>query len=430
VNILFLTQASSLRLFYELMLALREQLEPDKIGFLISDSSYFEEFRHQVPEIESSSYVLLKEWEVMKGVKDGRVDLHALHCLQEELGTPNLWGPLVCDRRVLWGKKFAFRLDYKPRFAHEQVLSILQTSLEAIEGLFNELEPDLVVSFICTRVGEYASYLFARSRNIPFLNLRPTRIGNYMTYGTDVFEPSELVQAAYEKYLCGSGQERWVREAREYLKSVRSSDSRYEGTIRASRKPPPLKRGDKAPLSRRLLRLLKDEVDYRLSGEEVDRHLPGGIVPQIYWRLINPLRAKWVHARLAKEYVAESDLLTLDYAFFPLHTEPEVTLLVYSKEYMNQIEVARNVAYNLPVGMTLVVKEHPASVGKRPLGYYRKLLQILNVRLADPLTDSRPLVANAKIVTTISGSIGLEAVMLGKPVITFGGTPYEILPSQ
>ena len=49
----------------------------------------------------------------------------------------------------------------------------------------------------------------------------------------------------------------------------------------------------------------------------------------------------------------------------PKQKEPEVTLLVWGRPYINQIEVARKFARCLPVGMKLVVKEHPAAVGYR-----------------------------------------------------------------
>jgi hypothetical protein len=80
--------------------------------------------------------------------------------------------------------------------------------------------------------------------------------------------------------------------------------------------------------------------------------------------------------------------------------------------------------------MQVVVKEHPWSVGKRPLRYYQKLLQIPNVRLADPSLNSTPLIENARLVATIAGSIGFEAAVLRKPVIIWGHTPYEILPNM
>jgi len=120
----------------------------------------------------------------------------------------------------------------------------------------------------------------------------------------------------------------------------------------------------------------------------------------------------------------------MPYAFFPLHKEPEVTLLVYSRPFMNQIEVIRNLARSLPVGMRLVVKEHPACVGYRPLQYYRKLLEIPNVSLAPPELESRSALQHASLVCIISGSIGLEALVLEKPVVHLGRVPFEILPDS
>jgi hypothetical protein len=146
--------------------------------------------------------------------------------------------------------------------------------------------------------------------------------------------------------------------------------------------------------------------------------------------LVKPLRVRWQLARLSADYVAESELSSLDYVLFPLHVEPEVTQLVYATPYLNQIEVVRNVSRSIPVGMTLLVKEHPAAIGKRTLSYYRKLLEIPNVRLADPAIPSRPAVENARLVANIAGSMGWEAVLRQKPVVLFGRTPYEFLPSS
>ena len=78
--------------------------------------------------------------------------------------------------------------------------------------------------------------------------------------------------------------------------------------------------------------------------------------------------------------------------------------------------------------MILVVKEHPRSAGVRPLSYYKKLLEIPNVVLVEPSASSHELVRKANLVTVITGNIGLEAAVLGKPVIVFGETDYLALP--
>ena len=76
----------------------------------------------------------------------------------------------------------------------------------------------------------------------------------------------------------------------------------------------------------------------------------------------------------------------------------------------------------------MLVKEHPAALGKRPLTYYRRLLEIPNVRLAGPGSSSGPLIEKARLVATVAGTIGLEAAFRSRPVLLFGHAPYEILP--
>jgi capsule polysaccharide export protein KpsC/LpsZ len=85
---------------------------------------------------------------------------------------------------------------------------------------------------------------------------------------------------------------------------------------------------------------------------------------------------------------------------------------------------------SLPVGSILVVKEHPWMVGKRTQNAYRKLLDIPRVHLAPPDVTARDLAAGASLVAVITGSVALEAAMLGKPVITFGDCPYNALPDS
>jgi len=429
MNAIFMTQSSNVHMFYGLMEALREPLQLGRVGFYLSDSWFFRMFREHTPDIESGAYVLLKEWDITTKGERAKADISLLRHYEEVLGMPDLWGAIIADRRIIYGQKFALRQDYRPRLNHDEILAILQEGLIAIERFFDIVQPDFVASFQCTTFGEYLAYLLARQRGVPFLNLRPTRVANYVIYGESIFEPSRRVQEQYERYLTQGIQDQWTKRAQDYLLHARQEDARYEGVISPSRKPP--KTGRIARMAPRwdLLRLLRQEYHYRFRSPRCDANAPGVLVPYLYRVLLNPLRAHWINARFGKRYLSETDLDSLDYAFFPLHTEPEVTLMIYSRPYLNQIEVVRNIAYNLPVGMKLVVKEHPWSVGKRPVSYYQKLLAIPNVCLADPALPARPLIAHSHIVATIAGSVGFEAVLLGKPVVTFGGTPYEILPS-
>ena len=167
---------------------------------------------------------------------------------------------------------------------------------------------------------------------------------------------------------------------------------------------------------------------YNFGQYKHDNHYNGTIRPIIFSKLLKPLKVKYIDFRLRKKYITSDSLGNTDYAFYPLHKEPEVTLLVYSRPYLNQIEVIRSLARSLPVGMKLIVKEHPVSIGYRPLSYYKKIISIPNVILSSPSMTSRDLVNHAKLICIISGSIGLEALLMKKPVIVLGNAPFNFLP--
>ncbi len=429
MNAIFLTQSTGVRMFYSLMKALREPLELDRVGFLLSYYRSYQAFLQEVPDLESGQYSLLKEWEITRNARTGTADLDVIRRYERLLGNPYLWGPIVADRRVYLGDKSAFFQDYGARFSHTHMLNILEAGLIAMERFFDEVQPDFVVSFICVTFSEYLGYLVARSRGIPVLNLRTTRMHNYVTYGESIFEPSERIREAYERQLTDGSSREWMEEAGEYVDFVRTEHARYDGNIALSipgllpRVPGPLR------LPGAVLRTIRSEYEWRF-GKVRDPRVHSTIAPMINSRVFKPLRVRWQHRRLSRDYVTADELPSLDYVLFPMHVEPEVTLLVYSTPYLNQIEVIRNVSQSIPVGMTLLVKEHPAAIGKRSTNYYKKLQEIPNVRLADPAILSKPAVENARLVASIAGSMGWEAILLRKPVVLFGHTPYEFLPDS
>ncbi|MGB0574746.1 MAG: hypothetical protein ACPGPC_01110 [Alphaproteobacteria bacterium] len=105
-----------------------------------------------------------------------------------------------------------------------------------------------------------------------------------------------------------------------------------------------------------------------------------------------------------------------------------MSLLLYGRPYVNQIELLRAIALSLPADMVLVVKEHPWMVGKRSLSAYRKMLNIPRLRLAAPEITVRSLIENAALCCVHTGSSWWEAAVLKKPVLALGPVMGKLLP--
>jgi len=401
-----------------------------EVGFYIADSRFFESYRKTHPAVdEVNPKCILKEWEIIASSRNEIPNMDFLKKKENEIGDPVLWNALVADRRIYLGKRATLEQDYRPRFTHSEMLSILQVAVRQIGELFDRLQPDAVVGFICVTIGEYLAYLEARARNILFVNLRPTRIRNFFYGGESIFEPSPRLIHRYNEMIGGGVPKALEETAKQIVASTRKTHAMYEGVLPVSdnKQPLHLHNGWKNKLHR-FHQIPGDFWDCNFGSFRHDTTYKGTLHPYYYKYVRQPIRKKIYDYFLKTRYVRQEKLPQLRYAFYPLHKEPEVTLLVYSRPYLNQIEVIRNIAHSLPVDMKLLVKEHPACVGYRPLNYYRKLIEIPNVVLAPPETDSRSLVKHATVVCIVSGSIGLEALIMKKPVIHFGRVPFEALP--
>lgn len=117
------------------------------------------------------------------------------------------------------------------------------------------------------------------------------------------------------------------------------------------------------------------------------------------------------------------------YFLYPQHFKPEASTSVLSRHYCSDIAVIENIAFNLPFGSFLYVKEHFVNFGRMPLSYYKKLKNIPNVKLISCDEKTKTLIERSLGVITLTSTVGFEALMMGKPVYTFGNVLYDVHPN-
>ncbi len=113
---------------------------------------------------------------------------------------------------------------------------------------------------------------------------------------------------------------------------------------------------------------------------------------------------------------------------FPLHYRPEASTSVLAPFYENDLETIKNIAFSLPHGAYLYVKEHSGAIGNRSLSFYKEILTYPNVRLLDidfPLKESWHLLNG---IVTLTSTMGFEASQQGVPVLLLGRVFYEDYP--
>ena len=137
--------------------------------------------------------------------------------------------------------------------------------------------------------------------------------------------------------------------------------------------------------------------------------------------------------RVLSRYLGDFDPQSAPpYIFMALHYQPERATLPLGGIFADQVAMAETIAATLPKGWHLVVKEHPFQLSPFSRGYlqrdenfYRDLANLANVVLVAPDAPTDPLIANAKAVATITGSVGWQALCRGLPVLVFGAAWYR-----
>lgn len=136
-----------------------------------------------------------------------------------------------------------------------------------------------------------------------------------------------------------------------------------------------------------------------------------------------------LHRMMGPETSSLEALEGTPFIYYPLHTEPEQALGQISPEFFFQLTAIAALSRDLPAGVKLAVKDVPMGCGRRPDNFYDQILRLKNVVILNLSIPGPEVVRRALGVATIAGTGGLEAALMGKPVISFGRhNPYNFLP--
>ncbi len=145
---------------------------------------------------------------------------------------------------------------------------------------------------------------------------------------------------------------------------------------------------------------------------------------QMFWRsLRRRLRLRACNSLYEEPVAGERFLL------YPLHFHPESSTSVAAGTYLDEYEVIRNIAFSLPAGTVLYVKDHISAFALPTLDFYRRLSALPNVRLISPFAATKQLIRDSVGVITLTSTVGYEALLLNRRVFLYGSVFYEFHPN-
>jgi capsular polysaccharide biosynthesis protein len=270
----------------------------------------------------------------------------------------------------------------------------------ALERIADEARPEAIVPEVGTETLRTAAHLIGVRRDIPVLFLLYTIFPNPLRLYRDTLhapivpadelrplEPAE--RAEVEEFIAGfTGRATPIRAYREpRLTGEKLRELGRHATVKA---------------------LYDRDNEYLRPGWFVTNHVRKRIRRASAHRLYEPLEES-----------------SRPFVYFPLHLTNDYKIRRVVPHCEQQDAIVEQVAAALPQGHDLVLKEHPLSIGWNPVGMLRRLASAGNIRLVDPHTSSHELIRRSEAVAVIGSTVGLEALLYAKPVMTIGQPFYS-----
>ncbi|MDP2684175.1 MAG: hypothetical protein Q8P20_03895 [bacterium] len=368
---------------------------------------------------------LLLDEEIYSRYKTEKLDLDYVNRIEKEYGIPNLW-PYISIDRVLMFNQLVREYPHKSlKYTHEELIRIFQVYAKAVIEMLEKEKPDFIFINIISSLGSTLIYHIAKKKGIKtYILATASTKTRYLL--SEEYDKLTDANKLFEEYSSGNPK---TNDAEQFLNEFRQKPSSYSNAVnnvllKQTSRLSQLQFLKPRNLWRSIGWYLKVLSSYKKQQEFKDytyeMHPWYYIVDRIKRKVRNTIGV----SDLYDEFKPEEP-----FAFYPLHHEPEIALLLYAPYFTDQLNLIRHIARSLPLEYKLYVKEHPAMVSFRPRKYYKELKKIPNVKLIDPSINSFRIIPHTKLITTITGSVGWEATLLKKPVIYFGDYYFNHLPA-
>jgi len=328
--------------------------------------------------------------------------LNVIACFEEEFDA-------LAEAEVTYPYlKYSFQTDrfLNGRFNHEERIRILRKEKSFWSRVLDDLKPDLIVNEVCTTEFFEVLCIEAQKRNIRYESFLFGFVPGKFYWLSTPFN-SELDEEAWSKAIIN---EKTIEDADHYIEEIKGKQYL----------PWNIKN-----ISHNIIRSVFGSL-HAVVKAYIDRwrnrshfYYEDYVQQRIY-----SFRISW--SRLFHHCDKKSTVLGKEYVFFPLHFVPEASINYFSEFFYDQVSIIENISRCLKENQYLVVKEHPAQVGLLSTKDYRRVKnKCSNIIYISGAESSMDIACGAKCIVTITGTVGYEGLIIGKPVISMGNVFYN-----
>ncbi len=294
---------------------------------------------------------------------------------------------------------------------YDYVVKMVSGLFNFYENLFSNGSISFYYDEVIATLQTYIAYLVAKKHGVKYVTQMNFRMLE-MEYHYISNDPFEHMTGFDSNYMEKDYPEELVARAEKYLSDFEKTQTQLKamGLVKSLPKP-----------------TLKYSIYAHMLFTKKKYHNPYSYIDYKYYDCFFERSRFYSRYRKSRKYYKKPDY-SKKFVYFPLHYQPEASTIVCAQKYEKQLYYIDSLAKSLPADTLLYVKEHYALLGHRDPAFYAQLQSYPNVRLIDPLVSSHELMKNSVAVTTLTGTAGWEAMLLGIPVILGGNIYFDNAP--
>lgn len=305
---------------------------------------------------------------------------------------------------------------------NENMDQIIKRLLCFFENIFKNYDIDFVLYENISNSFAYAAYAVAKKNNKQYLGLISSRIPNRFEIWTDEYGDIESKKMEFLERRRGVWKGKENLEAINYLSDINNKKPSYMNNNPMSMDINYLKYYFKK--INMIGRFIKYYIEF---GEEIKKNYQSAdplltSINNIKRNIKRKLKIVWLKKKFSNVNYNEK------YYIFPLHYQPESSTLINAMYTVNQYESIKNISFSLPLNIKLYVKDHPNGIGFMSKETYKKILSLPNVKYIGPRENNFNLIKNSLGIITLTSTMGYEALLNQKPVVTLGKVFYNYHP--
>lgn len=314
------------------------------------------------------------------------------------------------------------------------------------------VKPDLVVSTaIPHRLYDYVLFWLCKERNIPFLMMEHTQfVGRFFFLRDNFYTIGDKFTHQWH-FFEQSSDNKWKSEIPEDISSrfekVKLDYASAAPAYMAAEEKRKKQLDNKFFLLKTGLQKLATEYLPYLLGQPADTTIIGRSAygkrankkyeeseGNIYQNIFSLTHSFKYVKKLKKAYDALTSTpdYSEPYVIVFLHYQPEATTCPGGDIFVDQRLCVESLLKQLPNDWKVYVKEHPHQFLKKRIGHtsrmrdlYDDLAKCPRVKLIPTEVNTFDLIKHSQAISTITGTVGWEAIVRQKPVIAFGLCWYE-----